>query len=116
MARSLILVLLRLLRFSNNCSVNHLTVRGCGKRLLSFHVRYESRDKQQRRNFLIYPVVSSKTSVKMNFICQEKCHIHDHKHTVFSPGAFLIFVSPVPRLFEGGAYLKSSFHKDKTTS
>jgi len=26
------------------------------------------------------------------------------------------FVSPVGRLFEGGAYLKGSYHKDKTTS
>ena len=26
----------------------------------------------------------------------------------------LFFVSPVRRLFEGGAYLKGSYHKDKT--
>ena len=42
-------------------------------------------------------------------------HCHDYRfYSNKRRGAYLIFVSPMRRLFEGGAYLKGSYHKDKT--
>ena len=60
----------------------------------------------------------------MFFSILSVCHLlpkqlttHCHDYRVYSNkrrGAYLIFVSPMRRLFEGGAYLKGSYHKDKT--
>ena len=60
----------------------------------------------------------------MLFSILSVCHLlpkqlttHCHDYRVYSNkrrGAYLIFVSPMRRLFEGGAYLKGSYHKDKT--